>query len=299
MSEKKSNYIEIDSVESNQFFNVFGGGVDRKITRDNLFSQILNNDDLIPLSDWIESEIYPLYFPISSSGRRFISAITDNQGYDPLDPANVPSKWIEIEFLVPGSYQIYDWSDSTAYTGVEYVNRNSIMYKSVQAGTNKDPESEPNYWQSVSNLPTWGTTATYRQYQKAIGSDGQPYVSQQNGNLNHNPVGDDGTWWEPEWKQGNSKEVKIKSGGGTLDAYYENRITDGNTYTLPAANSVPSGAFIIISKSDAAVALSPTFQRAGSDTIGWRSGTDTSVIIDTPFDDCMCLTSNGTNQWSF
>lgn len=74
--------------------------------------------------------------------------------------------------------------------------------------------------------------------------------------------------------------VKVKTGGGTLEAFEINEIQDTNTYTLPLAASVESGGWVVVELSDKYSAQTPTVQRAGSDTISDSEGTDTSVLFD-------------------
>lgn len=42
----------------------------------------------------------------------------------------------------------------------------------------------------------WQAAITYSNSDLAVGSDSQVYISQQTGNLNHDPITDDGTWWK-------------------------------------------------------------------------------------------------------
>jgi len=44
-------------------------------------------------------------------------------------------------------------------------------------------------------VPQWDATHTYGDNEQVAGTDGFLYVSQQGSNINHDPVGDDGTWW--------------------------------------------------------------------------------------------------------
>lgn len=74
--------------------------------------------------------------------------------------------------------------------------------------------------------------------------------------------------------------VKVKSGGGTLEVFEVNELTDSNTYTLPAADSVASGGWVVVELSDKYSAQTPVVQRAGTDTISDSGGSDTSVTFD-------------------
>lgn len=69
------------------------------------------------------------------------------------------------------------------------------------------PHQYQNWWQNradqwmeysqQSGIEEWHAQVIYRDNGLAMGSDGEVYQSQQAANLNHNPVGDDGTWWFP------------------------------------------------------------------------------------------------------
>lgn len=148
----------------------------------------------------------------------------------------------------------------------------------------------------------WNSTTTFVSGASVfVGVD--EYISQQGANLNHNPVGDTAyTWWKPISRvdfEANPQltQVKYLSGGGNLFPEWENVLTDAGTYTLPLANSVPEDTIILISKSDSARNLTPAFDCSGADTISWLSGTGTGINLDVLWDDCIRLSSNGTNQW--
>lgn len=74
--------------------------------------------------------------------------------------------------------------------------------------------------------------------------------------------------------------VVPKTGGGNLVAFEINELQDGNTYTLPAANSVDTNGWVMVELCDEYSASTPTVQRAGSDTITDSGGTDTAVLFD-------------------
>jgi len=91
--------------------------------------------------------------------------------------------------------------------------------------------------------------------------------------------------------------VKQRSGGGTLTAFEPNEIQDGSTYTLPAADSVDAGGWVLVELPDKYSASNPTIQRAGSDTISYSGGSDTSVVFDTGLASIR-FTSDGISVWS-
>lgn len=234
-----------------------------------------------------------------SDGNRYESTANSNLNRDPTNPANRTGYWKQV-FII-GEYV------STETYGVgDYITHDGGLFKCFQIATGQNPQTAHAYWQRIHNLPHWGSTATYRHYDLAIDSNGAVVVSQQNNNLNHNPVGDTAyTWWKPLNRvifDANPQLFKTNTmaGGGTLKAEWCNMLTDGNAgYLLPLANTVPSDTCLVIAKSDIARTLYPIVTASGADTIRWLGGTDTSFQIDTQWADSMILYSNGTNQWSF
>jgi hypothetical protein len=69
------------------------------------------------------------------------------------------------------------------------------------------PHEYENFWHNrvdqaleysqQSGVEAWHSLVIYRDDGLSMGSDGIVYQSQQAANLNHNPVGDNGTWWLP------------------------------------------------------------------------------------------------------
>jgi hypothetical protein len=72
------------------------------------------------------------------------------------------------------------------------------IYKSLQAGnTGNAPASSPLWWQEMGTAYTiWNSGTAYAEGAiVAVASTHKLYASVQGANTNHNPVGDDGTWW--------------------------------------------------------------------------------------------------------
>lgn len=234
-----------------------------------------------------------------SDGNRYESTDDDNLNNDPTIPANRTTYWKQI-------FIIGDYVSTDAYGVGDYVTYGNGLFKCLQAATGQDPFTQPNFWQRIHNTPVWGSTASYRQYDRVIGSDGKCYVSQQTPNLNHDPVGDTAfTWWKPESRVYIDEQPQLfkanrMSGGGTLKAEWNNILTDGNAgYLLPLANSVVADTQLMISKADTARTSYPIFTRSGSDLLEYLGGTDTSCQLDTQWADSFILTSNGTDRWRF
>jgi len=236
---------------------------------------------------WNNELVYNKNQIVTHSNRFWRSVDNGNQGNEP----STTSDWIEIKF-------IQEYSSSVAYSVGDYATYDGGLYKCVQAATGQNPNTAHAYWQRMHNIPHWGSTATYRQYDLAIDSNGVVQVSQQNSNTNHNPVGDSGTWWMPYWATiPNTNTVLSMSGGGTLTARYAHELTDSSTYTLPAANSVPANTILQCFKTDTNRTAQPVVQRAGSDLIQWSGGTDTTYTFDYGYSRSRIFKSNGVDRW--
>lgn len=226
-----------------------------------------------------------------SDGNRYESTANNNLNHDPTDIANRTTYWKQV-------FIIGEYVSTEAYGVGDYITYDGGLFKCVQAATGQSPQTAHAYWQRMHNIPHWGSTSTYRQYDLAIDSNGVVVVSQQNANIGHNPVGDSGTWWVPFWQTiPNTNTVLVMSGGGTLTARYAHELTDSSTYTLPAANSVPANTILQCFKTDTNRTAQPVVQRAGVDLIEWAGGTDTSYTFDYGYSRTRLFKSNGVDRW--
>lgn len=270
----------------------------RVVLKNSADVQIMQRDNVGALSGdgaftpWIFDKVYNRPDIVTYSNKFYLSKVDGNQDNQP----DTSTQWAQIRFLE-------DYKSGFAYSKNDVVFSGFIPYLSlVDSNTGNTPVSSPNQWERIGSIPTHSTNRTYAQYDLVVKS-GVEYISQQNTNLNHDPVTDTAyTWWKPEYRvdlEANPQLIKVKhlSGGGALFAEWENVLTDAGTYTLPLANSVPADTIILISKSDSARNLTPAFDCSGADTISWLSGTGTGINLDVLWDDCIRLSSNGTNQW--
>jgi len=247
-------------------------------------------DSYSSITSYSEGEIVT-----GSNGLYYVSQADSNLNHDPTISANRPTWWFELK-LSP------NYNALSTYASGEWVVYSGVWYKCKAAATGQAPSSSSAYWDAEYVVFQWNSTTTFASGASSfVGTD--EYISQQGTNLNHNPVGDTTyTWWKPKSRvdlETNAQLIKVKylSGGGSLFAEWENVLTDASTYTLPLANSVPADTIILISKSDLARNLTPAVDCSGADTISWLSGTGTGINLDVLWDDCIRLSSNGTNQW--
>lgn len=248
-------------------------------------------DDWSSITSYFEGDLVT-----GSNGLRYQATLLQpNLNRDPLTS---PTYWTEVRFTS-------EYNPLSSYAVGDWVYYNNDWYKCKAVALGQTPSSSSAYWDAEKNLFQWNPTTTYADEALIyVGDDA--YISQQNTNLNHNPVGDTSfTWWKPyerevfEFNQQLYK-VNLMSGGGTLRAEWCNMLTDGDAgYLLPLANTVPSGTLLVIAKSDIARTIYPIVTASGADDIAWLGGTDTSFQIDTQWADSMILYSNGTDQWSF
>lgn len=227
-----------------------------------------------------------------SNGLRFVSLLDNNLNQDPLTS---PTYWDELRLTL-------DWDALSSYAINDRIFYGGLQYISLQNGNiNHTPASSSAWWVQEKSGYVWNSSTTYGS--GAYAYDGEiRYISKQAANTNHQPSADTSeTWWKPDWQAfPQLTSVNAMSGGGTLKVRYANMLTDGNAgYVLPLANTVSSGGWIGIAKSDIARSLYPIVTASGADTIAWLGGTDTSFQVDTQFADSMILYSNGSNQWSF
>lgn len=243
------------------------------------------------LDDWSSIVNYPIGRLVTGSdGNRYESTASVNLNRDPTNPANRTGYWKQV-FII-GEYV------STEPYGVgDYITYDGGLFKCVQAATGQNPNTAHAYWQRIHNIPHWGSTATYRHYDLAIDSNGVVVVSQQNNNLNHNPVGDSGTWWKPQWQTVDGlTQVRYLSGGGNLTAYWDNWLTDSNSYALPAASTVPANGQLLVTKPDKYRTSTPTITLTGGDYLEWSGANDFDGIqLLTSHIEVLKFISNGSN----
>lgn len=79
-----------------------------------------------------------------------------------------------------------------------YSGKTGTVYRSLQAGnTGNTPSSSPLWWEAMGTVyAAWSGAVTYAANDIAADfTEHKLYESVAGSNLNHNPVGDDGTWW--------------------------------------------------------------------------------------------------------
>lgn len=232
-----------------------------------------------------------------SDGNRYESTANSNLNRDPTNPANRTGYWKQV-------FIIGEYVSTESYGVGDYITYDNGLFKCVQAATGQNPNTAHAYWQRVHNIPHWGSTATYRNYDLAIDSNGVVVVSQQNNNLNHNPVGDTTyTWWKPLSRvlideRPQITQVKYLSGGGSLFAEWDNWLTDSNSYALPAANTVPANCALVVTKPDKYRTNTPTVTLTGGDYLEWSGANNFDGIqLLTSHIEVLKFVSNGSNGW--
>lgn len=240
-------------------------------------------------SAWIYDKTYLKAEIVTYGYKYYRSNVDGNVGNTP----DSTGQWSELD--IPEKY-----ISTVTYGLHKLVYDAGTLYISAQAGNvGNAPATAHAWWQRVNNIPHWGTTSTYRQYDLAIDSNGVVVVSQQNANTGHNPVGDSGTWWKPQWQTVDGlTQVKYLSGGGNLSPYWDNWLTDSNSYALPAANTVPANGALVVTKPDKYRTSTPTVTLTGGDYLEWSGANNTDGIqLLTSHIEVLKFISNGSNGW--
>ena len=99
-----------------------------------------------------------------------------------------------------------------------------------------------------------------------------------------------------QYLEGAGEVVLPQTGGGVLTDYRINELQDSSSYTLPLADSVDSGAWLLVEICDEYSAETPTVTVSGSDTITDSTGTDTDVLFNAGSVSVRFI-SDGTSDW--
>lgn len=244
------------------------------------------------LSSWIYDKTYLKSELVTYNDKYYKSTGNGNIGNIP----DAATQWAEVKF-------IEEYLAGVTYTD-EIVQSNGLIYRSLKvANTGNAPAASHDWWGIVGSIPYYANSRTYAQYERVyVGS--VVYVSQQNTNLNHDPVADTAyTWWKPSSRidlEANPQltQVKYLSGGGNLFAEWDNWITDSNSYALPAANTVPANTALVVTKPDKYRTSSPTITLTGGDYLESSAANDFDGIelLNTRIE-VFKFISNGSNGW--
>lgn len=136
-----------------------------------------------------------------------------------------------------------NWLVGTTYAQNDIITdpADGQVYFSLGAGNvGNVPSTSPASWTlyfgpkvAQEFITTWGSGYTYAQYDHAIGSDGNSYISLANGNTNHNPVGDNGVNWLADTSSFAAKTVSSFFAGELVHI--------GNTVYLSLTNNNGQG----------------------------------------------------------
>jgi hypothetical protein len=198
------------------------------------------------------------------------------------------------------------WSNVITYSvGDITIGADGAIYMSISdSNQGNNPIDSPAEWEEIRFIGVWDANITYTIGIVVQTDNGDLWksVTAQSGNA---PASDDGTNWklavaidpvlDPVIAATNT--VIPQTGGGLLTALRTNELQDSGAYTLPLANSVLINQIIEISLPDEFKAFAPVVSRAGSDTISYSGGTDTSIAFDSGSSVSIKLTSDGISDW--
>jgi len=243
--------------------------------------------------DWSSITVYSEGDIVTgSNGLRYVAIYNASQNLN-QDPTTSPLFWDELRLTLEyNALSTFASGDRVFYTG--------NMYVSLQgSNTGNTPSSNSAWWKQIKEYDVWNSSTTYASGAYVFDGE-QIYISKQNTNLNHDPSADTTeTWWKPEWQTiSQLTEVLTLTGGGNLFQYRTYDLTDGSTYNLPLANTVPSGAYITAGKPELYKGSAPIVSRSGSDSIRYNGGTDTTIRFNALYGHRITFKSNGTNEWS-
>ena len=170
-------------------------------------TQYLKNDVVAFYAAWVTGTTYSAGNIVSYSDATYVSLLNSNTGNN---PGTATTYWAIISStLAPGYY-----NSATAYTVGEFVTYLGINYICKLAATGKTPSTNPTYWVpldaatvyvslidfNLNNDPSaapalWDSSTTYSTNDAVGASNGLIYTSVGNGNVNNDPVLDNGTNW--------------------------------------------------------------------------------------------------------
>jgi len=207
-------------------------------------------------------------------------------------------------------FEIYD--SSISYDINDIIETSDGIFYTSLANDNQDnnPALSPAsnaFWMQISFIEMYNSTKSFSQGDIAQTTEGYLWRSITNANAGNDPATDDGTYWAPAVNGdkiaaianllASITTVVVQTGGGALTALRINEIQDAGAYTLPTASSIAVNQIITITLPDKFKAFSPTVTRAGSDTISYSAGTDTSITLNSGNSESFSLTSNGVSDW--
>lgn len=241
------------------------------------------------LNEYEAGFAYSIDDVVNYAGYLYVSATNSNIGNT---PTTSHANWQRIS-------NIPHWGANTAYRTYDYaIDSSGGLNKAAANTTGSNPTTPSADWNKIKEHFAYNSAKTYASGNYVY--DGEiRYISKQASNTGNQPSADSSqTWWKPAWQDAAElTSVFVLSGGGNLFPYKTYQITDSNTYTLPAASTVPAGGFIIAGKSDTYKAQTPIVQKSGSDTILYNGGADTSITFNAIFTHYLIFKSNGSNQW--
>lgn len=222
-----------------------------------------------------------------SGSARVVLKDCDNQQIWDEDPVGGESEFADFS----------EWSESVIYSSNDLIEYNNLFYRSLtndnQGNTPSSTPSSNEDWVQVTFVELYNSTLSYSIGATVKTTDGSMWRSVVAANLGNEPTADDGSNWLPSVDGSKVPEVIAlelfdtesltsipQTGGGALTALRINELQDAGAYTLPLASTVSANQYIDIELPSEFATSEPTVSRAGSDTITWRSGTDTTITFD-------------------
>ena len=287
------NPLQLDA--SGRCPSVFGSGSYRVTSYENnggspgllvqQFDPVGGDDSTWPFAAYISASIYPAGRIVTGSdGNIYISLADSNQGNDPTTD---PTKWMRIDL-------IYFYNSTKRYAQYDVCRTadGQLFVSQVDNNQGNNPGTNSVEWHAI-GIRTWNVTDEYYQNEPVYDEEGGLWVSRIADNQGNDPTADDGTRWRPAARI----RTLPKTGGGTLSAGYKNELRDSNTYTLPAADSLPANSVLTVSIPDKYRSSTPTVDADGADTITDEKGADTEVLFDAGQSMDVDFITDGVSDW--
>jgi hypothetical protein len=270
------------------------------------------NSELTTFSDELETIPNPNPVKLDSVGRvpnvfytaksRVVLQDADNEQEWERDPVGGEGSLGDFELY--DEVVVYEKDDITKTAdGIFYISLQDLNQGNSPA---LSPASNA-YWMQISFIDMYNSSKSYSSGNVAQTTEGYLWRSITNANAGNDPVTDNGTYWLPAINGAKITEViELKrdtttvipqTGGGALTAKRDNELQDAGAYTLPLANTVLVNQTITVSQPDSYASFAPTVTRAGSNTITYRSGTDTVINFNSGSSISLTLTSDGVSDW--
>lgn len=241
---------------------------------------------------------------------------------EPVPSRQSPSTFSERMDTWLGKISTWTSEANSTASDVNTDAANASTSASNAASSETNAQAAQTAAESASNATSWSSVTTYDAGDVVYGTDSRSYRSSQDSNTNHNPVGDDGTWWvllggiqngdpldmqdslltRPKLKD-YSEVINVLGdlAGGTDDIDLE----DGNVVTATVSTATQTFTFSNPAATGSNCGFTLFLTNGGSQTINWPASVDwvdaTAPTLTAAGIDVLVFTTNdaGTTWYGF